>query len=256
MADAMEEGGTRHAPFIHLREVAGAAVCAHWCAAADRGIAEARAAGPDAVDWSPSSSSLRLRAVTGIALDDVWRAVSCDPLRSACEALLGSRLVCNFDQCWLRRQYAPADAPPLHCPHAWHQDGALGFDFAAHAGPPWPVDALLEMVTCWIALTPCGVDAPGLELVAQRFDAPLAPADFEDSRIRARYASAAFRRPVLAAGDALLFSGGVVHRTHVRPEMTRDRTSLELRFFPADRPPRRLGSDRLSRPVCARRSAP
>jgi hypothetical protein len=49
---------------------------------------------------------------------------------------------------------------------------------------------------------------------------------------------------VLAPGDALVFGGGVLHHTHVAPTMTRDRTSLELRFFPAGEPPSRLRGDR------------
>ena len=49
--------------------------------------------------------------------------------------------------------------------------------------------------------------------------------------------------PVDESGDALLFRGDVLHRTHVTPRMTRDRTSIELRFFAADRIPERLRGD-------------
>ena len=51
-------------------------------------------------------------------------------------------------------------------------------------------------------------------------------------------------QPVLQAGDALVFDGGVLHHTHVRPRMNRDRTSLELRFFAAAQIPFRLRDDR------------
>lgn len=243
-------------PFLHLREVAGGAACACWCAAADRRVAEARAAVGDDADWSASSSSLRLRAVAEIEPDEVWRIVWRDPLRSTCAALLGPRLVCDLDQAWVRRQYAPAHAPRLHHAHSWHQDGALGFDFRAHADPPFPADALLEMVTAWIALVPCGVDAPGLELAAQSPGALLAPTELTADRVGARFAPDRLHRPALAAGDALVFRGDIVHRTHVAPAMTRDRTSLELRFFAADRIPARLRGERFSRPACAPRSAP
>jgi hypothetical protein len=49
-------------------------------------------------------------------------------------------------------------------------------------------------------------------------------------------------------GDALVFGGGVLHHTHVAATMTRDRTSLELRFFP---PEARLAPARRSLPVPA-----
>lgn len=250
-----ERAAPRH-PFLHLREVASGAACARWCAAADRGIAEARGAVGDGADWSASSSSLRLRGVAEIEPDEVWRIVWRDPLRSACAALLGRRLVCDLDQAWVRRQYAPAHAPPLHHPHVWHQDGALGFDFLTHAGQPFPADALLEMVTAWIALVPCGVDAPGLELVAQPPGAMLTPTELMADRVDARFAPDRLHRPALAAGDALVFRGDILHRTHVAPAMTRDRTSLELRFFAADRIPARLRGERFSRPACDPRSAP
>jgi hypothetical protein len=65
-----------------------------------------------------------------------------------------------------------------------------------------------------------------------------------DAAVRAAHAEGELRRPVLAPGDALVFGGGVLHHTHVAPTMTRDRTSLELRVFPAGEPPSRLRGDR------------
>jgi ectoine hydroxylase-related dioxygenase (phytanoyl-CoA dioxygenase family) len=172
----------------------------------------------------------------------VWR----DPLRSACVAALGARVACNLDQCWLRRQYAPANAPPRHRPHAWHQDGALGFDFGADTAPEALAGGLLEMLTCWIALVPCGVDAPGLELVVEPQERVLALLELEAERMHERHPATSLRRPALATGDALLFAGGIVHRTHVSPAMAHDRTRLELRFFAAERIPDRLAADRFT----------
>jgi hypothetical protein len=65
-----------------------------------------------------------------------------------------------------------------------------------------------------------------------------------DAIVRRTFPAETFWRPVLKAGDVLLFWGDILHRTHVTPAMTNDRTSIELRFFPADRLPARLAGDR------------
>ena len=211
------------------------------------------AAGPAAVAqtldpgarFAPTASSLNLQAAFGDDEQDVVLAVLADSfvgplLRRA----LGARLVIDLDEVWVRRQYAPARYPALHAPHGWHQDGALHFDFLALGGADPPRDGLLNMLTCWIALTPCGTNAPGLELIAREVSELLPPAALSDRFLRKRYPADAFTRPVLAAGDALLFPGGTIHRTHVTPCMQHDRTSLELRFMRADSIPRRLQNDR------------
>ena len=238
---------------LHLAAAVDAPTCARWRDAADRGIAAAYER--NGANGSASSASLRLCDVDGLDADEVLKTLWRDPLRSACEARLGPRLVCDLDRCWLRRQYAPGNRPAGHHPHSWHQDGALGFDFVAHTAPPWPAHALAEMLTCWIALVPCGVDAPGLEFAGRGCNGLLAPADLDEAQVRARFDSIDLMRPALAAGYALLFAGDVLHRTCVLPAMTRDRISLELRIFPADRIAGRLAADRFSPlPGDARRS--
>ncbi|MCU0967611.1 MAG: hypothetical protein MUF03_02125 [Rubrivivax sp.] len=129
-------------------------------------------------------------------------------------------------QCWVRR------ARPAH---HWHQDGALHHDFLA--GPPAPP---LAMHTCWIPLVDCGADAPGLEWVDVAPQRLLAPAELSDAAVRAAFPASAFRRPRLAAGEALVFDGALLHRSHVTPAMTRTRTSIELRVVPAAPVPPRL----------------
>jgi hypothetical protein len=104
------------------------------------------------------------------------------------------------------------------------------------------------MVTCWIALTPCGEDAPGLEFVRRRLDGLLGPAELTDAKVRARFAPEEFWKPVLSPGDALVFGGDWLHRTHVVQGMTQDRTSLEMRFFLAENRPGRLKGDQFIRP--------
>jgi ectoine hydroxylase-related dioxygenase (phytanoyl-CoA dioxygenase family) len=136
-------------------------------------------------------------------------------------------------------------------PHHWHQDGALHFDFATLQGEA-PADALLPMLTCWVPLDDCGVDAPGLEwLQPAPSSSPvplLRPAELSDAALRARFPASAFEHPALAAGDALLFDGALVHRTHALPTMTRSRTSIELRFVAGGPRPARLAAETL-RPI-------
>ncbi len=192
-----------------------------------------------------TASSLTLGAVfTAEDLPQILAAMARTPIRAWIERVLRGPAACDLEQAWLRRQYAPANYPPLHAPHGWHQDGALGFDFLAHRDTPFPPDALLPTVTCWIPLTPCGVEAPGLELLTRRFDGLLAPADLTEERVRTRFAPKEFWRPAMEPGDVLLFCGDILHRTHVTPAMFNDRTSIELRFFPANNIPGRLARDR------------
>jgi len=64
-----------------------------------------------------------------------------------------------------------------------------------------------------------------------------------EERVRARFAPEEFYRPAMEAGDAVLMRGDILHRTLVSPEMTQDRTSIELRFFAEDNRPMRLKGD-------------
>jgi hypothetical protein len=158
--------------------------------------------------------------------------------------ILGSQLLCNLEQSWVRRQYAPSRYPPLHAPHGWHQDGALKFDFQSHPIGEFPPNAVLNMVTCWISLDSCGLDAPGLELITERLGGLLSPCELQTESLQSRFTPCRFWQPSLGPGDALLFRGDILHRTHVMAEMTKDRTSIELRFFSAVSIPERLQADR------------
>ena len=192
-------------------------------------------------NFNPNSSSLRAAAVESLDLGAIAAALLAGEVGAQSRARLGSALACDLDQCWVRRQYAPGRYPPGHSAHSWHQDGALGFDFLGAS----PRDGeLLSMATCWIALTPCGDDAPGLEFVDAEPERLLPLAELAEVAIRARHGMHEFLRPTLAPGDALVFGGGVLHHTHVAATMTKDRTSLELRFFPAGSIPDRLRGDR------------
>jgi hypothetical protein len=227
------------ARLLQLSGVVDAAGCAQAVAVLDAGLRRAHDGAVPAEDWSRTSSSLRWRALPALAASTL--AAVEERVRGVAGAAAW-RLA--LEASWWRRQYPPQLAPPHHHPHAWHQDGALGFDFVACPGGA-DASALRPMLTCWIALVTCGVDAPGLELIDAAQRALLGLAALDDAALRAAHAPAAFRRPVLAAGDALLFDGSVPHRTHVSAAMTGVRSSVELRFF----------ADELSPRACAPRSA-
>ena len=226
-----------------LRSVVSASTASGWLAAIDAHPAWRHRSFGASGDFNAHSSSLPVGAVASLDLAAIARSLVDGDVGALCHAHLGTELVCDVDRCWVRRQYSPRRYPPGHAPHSWHQDGALGFDFL-DASATTTGAALLSMLTCWIALTPCGIDAPGLELVDREIDTLLPLAALADEAVRARHREREFLRPALQPGDALAFNGGVLHRTHVRPDMERERTSLELRFFAAGRIPDRLRHDR------------
>jgi hypothetical protein len=193
----------------------------------------------------PTASSFTigaLRSETNVV--ELLNSVATGPAGVWIRNILGWRLLCNLDQSWVRRQYAPSRYPPLHAPHGWHQDGALKFDFQSHPDGEVPHNAVLNMVTCWIPLDSCGVDAPGLELITERLGALLSPHQLQTEFLQTRFTHKRFWQPTLGPGDALLFRGDILHRTHVMPEMTNNRTSIELRVFSAASIPERLQTDR------------
>ena len=131
----------------------------------------------------------------------------------------GERPFLSANKCTLRR--VPLD----EVTGGWHQDGAfLGDDVRAF--------------NFWVALTACGRDAPGLDVVPKRFDQVLKSGEdafFEWSLSDAAVHLAAAGTPIVRAdfeaGDALLFDHRLVHRTATSPEMTRERHALESWFF-------------------------
>ena len=162
----------------------------------------------------------------------------CSPARSArlARTRLGDALALDLDQCWVRRQYAPAHAPAGPCAAQLASGRRPRLRLPRHDARA--EGALLAMVTCWIALTPCGADAPGIEFAGGDADAtccrsPPSPTPRSAPAIRERDRL----RPVLAAGDALVFGGGVLHHTHVAadhdPRPHQPRAALLRRRRPA-----------------------
>ena len=223
-----------------VRGAVGRASVEAWLAAIDAQPAWRRQAPFDPA-FNPHSSSLRAVSVASLDLEGIAAALLAGEVGRLARTRLGRALALDLDQCWVRRQYAPVNQPADHAPHSWHQDGALGFDFLGTASRE---GALLAMATCWIALTPCGTDAPGIEFAGAEPGELLPLSALAEAEVRARHPESDRLRPVLEAGDALVFGGGALHHTHVADSMAHDRTSLELRFFPAAHPPPRLRGDR------------
>jgi Phytanoyl-CoA dioxygenase (PhyH) len=136
------------------------------------------------------------------------------------EAHFGERPALSANKCTLRR--VPTDTNT-----SWHQDGAfLGRD--------------VQSLNLWLALSACGVDAPGLDIVPQRFDEILptgtegATFDWSASPHVVEGAIGgpdAIMSPEFRAGDALLFDHMFLHRTGIAPGMTRERWAIESWFF-------------------------
>jgi len=200
---------------------------------------------PPGQRFAPTASSFTIGTIlTDEELQTLFTAIDAARTGAWIRSTMSNGIAYDLTQSWVRRQYAPHRYPPLHAPHGWHQDGALGFDFLSHPGGRFPADALLPMVTCWIALGPCGVEAPGLEIVTHRLETLFAPCELVEEKVRARFGPKEFYRPAIEAGDAVLLRGDILHRTLVKPEMMQDRTSIELRFFAAENLPVRLKGDR------------
>ncbi len=148
------------------------------------------------------------------------------------EAYIGGRPLVSGLKCTLR--LGDKDAPVRH---VFHQDGAfLG-------GPS------ARTLNIWLALTDAGVDAPGLEVLPYRVPVILPPGEegsyvpweVKEARVYDQFGRDSFVIPNFRAGDALLFDQMCLHRTHVRPEMTRKRLAYECWFFPPDPEYARLG---------------
>lgn len=133
---------------------------------------------------------------------------------------LGERPAVSVEKATLRR------ASPEIGSADWHQDGAfLGAD--------------VRSVNVWVALTDCGEDAPGLDIVPRRMNEILRRgthgAHFDwsvghDLAVEAA-GDGGTVRPSFKAGDALFFDQWLLHRTAVSAEMSNERHALETWFF-------------------------
>jgi hypothetical protein len=150
---------------------------------------------------------------------DLYRALG---LHAIVSDYLGSRPVLSANKCTLRNVAATSNGD-------WHQDGAF-------------LGTGIRAINMWLTLTPCGVDAPGLDLVPKRFDTIVETgtggANFAwavGPDVVARVATdVGTVRPQFDAGDMLIFDDLFLHRTAVEPEMIRSRHAIEMWCFAAD----------------------
>ncbi|MDP9332534.1 MAG: phytanoyl-CoA dioxygenase family protein [Actinomycetota bacterium] len=159
------------------------------------------------------------------AMFDVLEAFEEIGLAKPLTGYLGERPALSVKKWTLRRV-------PTTSGTNWHQDGAfLGND--------------IRTVNVWLTLSHCGDTAPGLDVVARRFDrlaeTGTAGAFFDWSvgePVVQRVADGApILRPVFEPGDALLFDNMFLHRTAADPAMTQTRYAIESWFFAPSRYP-------------------
>jgi hypothetical protein len=98
------------------------------------------------------------------------------------------------------------------------------------------------LLNVWVPLVECGVHAPGLEVVVTDrldllavaglpdHDVPVERARIDERLVLETFGPGALWRPSLRPGDALVFAGTTIHRSHVTPDMTRPRLSVEMRL--------------------------
>jgi hypothetical protein len=159
------------------------------------------------------------------ALFDVIEAFEEVGIGRLVTGFLGQRPILLGQKCTLRRASTTEHFAD------WHQDGSF---MGAH----------IRSLDLWTALSHCGVDAPGLDIVPERIDHIIDTGTGDatyDWGVAGSLVEAASQteivRPVFEPGDAILFDHFLVHRTAVDPEMTRDRYAIEAWFAAASHYP-------------------
>jgi hypothetical protein len=135
------------------------------------------------------------------------------------EQFLGERPALSANKCNLRM------AAPGNCGD-WHQDGAF-------------LDGVVRSLNVWMALTPCGTNAPTMDIVPRRlddlartgtegtyFDWAVAP----DVAVEAA-GDVGIVRPSFDAGDVMLFDHLFLHRTAASVDMPDVRYAIETWLF-------------------------
>lgn len=140
-------------------------------------------------------------------------------LRDIIQDFLGDRPVMSANKCTLRK----VDPDQLG---GWHQDGAFLGDH-------------IRAINIWLALSDCGVDAPGLDIVPTRIDHIVetgtegAYFDWAVSDQKIEELEFDVVRPAFSAGDLVIFDEMMLHRTATAPTMTLHRHAIEFWCFAA-----------------------
>lgn len=152
-------------------------------------------------------------------LDMLFATYESVGLREVVADYLGERPALSANKATLRRARLEGKSD-------WHQDGAF-------------LGTGIRAINVWVALTDCGIDAPGMDLVPRRFEevqeTGTGGAIFDwavGPEVVSRLAvDAAVVRPHFRAGDAMLFDELYLHRTAIDPSMTKPRHAIESWFF-------------------------
>lgn len=155
-------------------------------------------------------------------------------LKRVIAEFLGEPVTVSAEKCTLRK----ADPGPAG---GWHQDGSFMGETRA--------------LNVWVALSDCGVDAPGLDFVPTRIDELLDTGgegsgvehlerpDGDEASVKTVLIGSrtvedaagehGVVRPSFSAGDVMLFDDRFLHRTGSEPEMSEPRFAIESWFFGA-----------------------
>jgi hypothetical protein len=160
--------------------------------------------------WTAESPPVLFDVIEGFKAAGVQRAIA---------GFLGEAPVISLGKSTLRRV-------PTTTGTDWHQDGSF-------------MGADIRTVNVWLALSHCGEDAPGLDIVARRLPGLVEsgtpgayfPWSVAPDRAVAAADGAPIVSPLFAPGDAVLFDHLCLHRTGVRPGMTKTRYAIESWFF-------------------------
>lgn len=211
-------------------------------------------------DYLPSDYSFNARStsVSLFTLDDFQMTHAFDNISQQMRSFLlnslayqvlvqimDNSLLLNLSQAWVRKQYALSHYHVLHSPHSWHQDGALGVRFnpLSDRNNYYTSEPLTPLITCWIPLTDCGRDRPGLQLIRRNLNQLLHYDYLNEDQLRQCFAPDEFWTPQMTLGDMLIFLNGTLHKTYVTESMTQDRISVELRVMSANKIPTWMKSD-------------
>src|SRR5262245_30637102 len=140
-------------------------------------------------------------------------------LRRVVTDYLHERPVLSANKCTLRHVRLESGTD-------WHQDGAF-------------LGEGIRALNVWVALSDCGVDAPGLDLVPLRLDSVLPTGTggaifgwaVGPDVVDGLKDQAPVIRPALRAGDVMLFDELFLHRTAIDQSMTKRRYAIEAWFF-------------------------
>jgi len=138
---------------------------------------------------------------------------------------IGEHIALSAEKCTLRR----VDSTPTEA--YWHQDGAF-------------MGEGIRTVNAWFALSRCGTDAPGLDIVPRRLPGllpqggvqkgvELLPWAVAPDTVARELPGVAIWRPQFEPGDVLFMDELLLHRTAAEEHMPRVRYAIESWFFAA-----------------------